>query len=189
MAANIVRIKCKKPVGATVNFAAQSVLDSLADHGTLLARNGQKIGFFMRQDFLAKRDVEVLRGPVGVARIDIAPFQMRHPEALGEALGLAFQGLRRWLAYSSDTAINREWQAHQGIAKNPALDMTKRQHRLNTAIGFGIEKIGVVMKDFPDDLLPLRAMEERGFGTGHDKLVPPRCGRYVVRQQSPDGHL
>ena len=66
MAVDIVSIERKKAVYSNVNFTHQTGFYALANHGSLLARDGQHVGFFSWQDFFAESDIQVLRGPVTV---------------------------------------------------------------------------------------------------------------------------
>ena len=52
--------------------------------------------------------------------------------------------------------------------------MRQRQHALDAAFTFSIEKVGVVAKGFAQDALPAGTMEERGLRAGHDKGIPRR---------------
>ena len=113
VAMHIVGIQGKKTVHAAVNFTAKAVLDAFANHRALFAGYRQHIGIFFSQDFLAEGDVQILRGPVGMARVDVAELQMRNAQPFGNLLGFNFQricGLRRG---GGDTTIYRKRQRHQ----------------------------------------------------------------------------
>jgi hypothetical protein len=68
MPVDVVGIKLEEPVDAAVDLAAQAVRDPLAHHRALLARDRLQVFVGIRQDRLAKRDVELLSRPAGAAR-------------------------------------------------------------------------------------------------------------------------
>ena len=68
---HVVGVERKEAVDAGVEFGAQSVLDALAHHRALLARDGEHVGLLVGQDGLAEGDVEVLLGPVVVAACEV----------------------------------------------------------------------------------------------------------------------
>ena len=66
--------------------ARQPVLDALAHHGALLARDGQHVGLVVGQDLLAEGDVEVLRAASRRAGgAHIAEFEVVDAELLRQA--------------------------------------------------------------------------------------------------------
>ena len=94
---HVVGVERKESIDAGVDVAAQAVLDALAHHRALLARDGQHVGLLVGQDVLAKRHVEVLRRPVVVPGIDVAQFEVIDAQSLRDSLRLVFQGRRSGL--------------------------------------------------------------------------------------------
>ena len=135
-------------------MAHQPVFDALANHGALLAGDGQHVGIFFGQDFLAKRHVEILCGPICVARIDVAKLKMGDPQAFCDVLGLKFQRVRRFCMAGRHTPVHGKRQRYQRIAKEPAVDVSQRQNTLNLPGSLCVEKISVVVEDIANDVLP-----------------------------------
>ena len=84
-----------------------------------------------------------------------------------------FERCSRLFIDRSHTAVNREWQAGQCLAKQTAFDMPQGQYPTDNSAAFRIQKIAVVTKNILDQYLPARAMKERSLGAGHDKCIPP----------------
>ena len=57
MTMHVVGKELEEPVCVAVDCANEAILDALANHGALLARDGQHVGLDVGQDFLAKGDV------------------------------------------------------------------------------------------------------------------------------------
>jgi hypothetical protein len=106
VAMDVVRVEREEAADLRIDFAAQAAGDALAHHGPLLARNREQVGLWVRQDGLAEGHVQVLRGPVGMARRDVAHLQVRDAELLAQFLGIALEGLASFWATRRDTPVD-----------------------------------------------------------------------------------
>ena len=111
---------------------------------------------------------------------------MVHVEFASEILRHIFQCHGGLGVDGGDTAINGEWQGDQGIAKKPAIDMSKREDAADSAVVLGIEKMSGMLEHLPDDLLPGRTMKKGRFRTRKDELIPAQCGGGVGQIETPD---
>jgi hypothetical protein len=81
MPVNVVGIERKEAARIGVDLAAQTILDPLAHHRPLLARDGLHVGLHLGRNLLAKADVEILRRPFRVTLPQIAQLQVLDVEA------------------------------------------------------------------------------------------------------------
>ena len=186
MAMDVVRVERKKTVCVAVNGADQPVLDPLADHGPLLARDGQHVVFNRWQDGLAEGYIEILGRPLRMAGRHVAELQMVHAKFARQVLRRIFQRCHGLGIDCRHAAIDGEGQGDQGVAEKPAPDMGKRQDSPDTGGVLRIEKMGRMPENLTDDLLPRRTMEEGRFGAIIDKRVPAQCARRVGLIEMPD---
>ena len=189
MAVHVVGVEREEAVDAGVDLAAQAVLDALAHHRALLARDGQHVGFFVGQDGLAEGDVQVLPRPVGVARLRrCAARGASTPRLLRELLGLVLPAPARGFgAVGRHAAVDGERQADQRVAEQQALHVRQRQHAFDAAVGFGVQEVRVVAEDLAQDLLPAGAVEEGGLGQAMTKASQRRAAAASCTDRRLDG--
>ena len=113
MAQHVVGIEREEAIDVRIDVADEFVLDALAYHGALLARDGEHVGFGLGQDRLAEGDVQLLPRPVRMAGLEVAIFQVLHAKLTGQAVGLGLEQGKRLLAGiggGGDAAIHAERQ-------------------------------------------------------------------------------
>ncbi|MCY1520667.1 hypothetical protein D9M68_554490 [compost metagenome] len=172
MAVHVVGVQGEETVGGQVHVRSQAVLDALAHHGALLARNGEHVVFFLGQDGLAEGDVELLHRPVGVAAVNVAKLQMIGAQFDRQALCFGFECGRDSLRFGGHAAVHGKGQPGERIAKKPALHMGQGQNTLDLAILLGKEEIRGMPEHITNDGLPPRSVEERGIGTLRNEGLP-----------------
>ncbi len=127
---------------------------TLAHHGPLLARDGLHVVFNRWQDGLAEGYIEILGRPLRMARCHVAELQMVHAKFARQVLRRIFKCCHGLGIDCRHAAIDGEGQGDQGVAEEPAIDMCERQDAADSGIVLGIEKMGGVPEDVPDDRLP-----------------------------------
>ena len=187
VAVHVVGVQAEEAVHAAIHFALQAVLDALAHHRALLARDGQHVGFFVGQDGLAEGDVHLLPWPIFMAALQLAQFQVIDTQALRQAFCLRFQQLRAGLIFSRHAAIDGEGQARQRLAEEHALDMRQRQHAGDAALLLRVQEVGLMSKHLQHDVLPAGAVEEGGLRACQHKGVPQRSAADVSGRKTFDG--
>ena len=180
---HVVSEQRKEAIDTWVDLAAQTVLDAFADHRTLLARDRQQVGLVVGQDGLAQADIEILQRPILVPSTDVAQFQVACTKTPCDLLGLSLQRIGRSRIAGRHTAVIRERQAHQRVAKQQALDLGQRQHALDAAVALRIEEMGRVTEDLVQHPLPACAVEKGRLRTAQHKGVPARRRGSVAHRQ------
>ena len=110
----------------------------------------------------------------------IAEFEMVHAKTAGQFLSSFFKHRNRLGIDSSYASINRERQGNQGVAKQPAFNLSQREDAPDaTFVVLGKEKMGRMTEYVNDDPLPSGTMKKRRFAAMIDKHVPARSGGQV----------
>jgi hypothetical protein len=125
---NIVGVEREEAARIGIDLASQPILDSLADHRPLLARDGLQVGLDFGRNALAKTDVEILRRPRRVALTKISHLQMVDAKAPGGRLRLQFQRLGRCRVAGRDATVDGKRQRDQRVAEEQAFHLRQRQN-------------------------------------------------------------
>ncbi len=170
---DVVRVERKESVNGVVDFTAQPMLDSLADHGALLARYRLQVRVDVGKQVLAKCDVELLAWPGRAFDVAIPEFEVLHAERLCKLGGRLDERIFDIGTVCRGSPVRAKRQRNQGVSEQAALDFRERQYAYDLAAAFGNAVVRPMAKHILDDLAPADAMEETRVGASVDKCFPP----------------
>ena len=169
-----------QPVGVAVGDRGQTVLDALAHHRPLLARDRLHVALVVGLDRFTERHVEVR--PLDPSRPPSAcGARCRNSSALRpgphqQALGMADQRRLAFRIGRQRAAIDAERHGDQRVAEQQRLHPPQRQHAGDRAVPFGETVMRAMAECGLDHLRPAGAMEERA---GRHRLHESVPGRFA----------
>src|SRR5262245_43519169 len=182
MPAHVVRVEPEEAVDRAVELAAQAVLDPLAHHRALLARDGEHVRLLVGEDRLAEGHVELLPRPSRLAHDAVLELEMGYAEPLGELARRSVEERDRRRVSRRDAAVHAKRQRHERVAEEETLDLREGQNADEAPRALREQVIGAVTEAVRDDFLPARAMEERRLQAARDERVPAR--EIAVRREA-----
>src|SRR5215510_6787972 len=128
MPAHVVRVEAEEAADRGVELAAQALLDPLAHHRALLARDGEHVRLLVGEDRLAEGHVELLPRPSRLAHDAVLELEMGYAEPLGELARRSVEERDRRRVSRRDTAVHAKRQRHERVAEEETLDLRERQN-------------------------------------------------------------
>src|SRR5438309_1385743 len=161
MAVDVVSVQGKKAIGGHIDLAHKAVLDPLAHHRALLARDREHVGFDVRRDVLAKSHIKVLPRPFGAAALRVAYLEIIDAERSREIIRGRDQRSRRLGIVRSRAAVDGKWKRHERMSEQATANDGERHDTRPSSIALGNQIMTAMAKDFFDDLAPADPMKER----------------------------
>ena len=184
-AAGIDRIEA---IDGPLDFAAQAVLDALAHHRALFARDRLHICVVVGRNLLAERRVSFgIPDPVVVVRrhqlvgqhIDPKLLRQRYRRAVERGIGLVVD--------RCGSAINAKRIRYQRVAKQPAAYMDERQDSAYRTAALGEQEIAVMSETLRQHPPPSCTVKECRLRTRRHESVPARAFGIVERPDTQRG--
>ncbi len=140
---HVVGVEREEAVDAAVDLAAQPVLDALADHRALLARNRLQIGVDIGETgSCGTSTYRSCRGQSGLLTRAVAQFEMFDTERTRKSARRLDKPALDAGVVRRRSAVDAERQRDERVAEQAALDLGQRQDADDLAAALGEQVVG-----------------------------------------------
>ena len=122
----VVGVEGEEPVDRGVGLAPQTVLDPLAHHRALFARDGEHVRLDVRRDLLAEVEVDRLPRPLRLPCGTVSQLEMRDTQPAGDLARGGVQDRHRRGIGHRNTSVRAERERDEPVPEEEALHFRER---------------------------------------------------------------